>query len=222
MGYNDFLNDLLNEGKASKWAMIDDIVEKQDPRLEIIKDAKEIKSINIINEFSDDHLPCFEFEVKFDTGNTTMSMWWYDAKIIYQAEAGRESSLKQLLKDIKIALKEAESQFESDREYREAEKSNKDYKKVRAVVEEYGKKYADAFKMSNMLLVDPEDNIIEFNSAIDKIPPVNKVIPLVKYLSTANLQNEWKIIFNQYVGNGANFDKIKYIFNIDKNKWEKR
>lgn len=55
--------------------------------LKVILEAKSFTKVTIVDEWKDDHLPCFAFEARTDTGyNVKFSWWWAEARKAYVVE----------------------------------------------------------------------------------------------------------------------------------------
>jgi hypothetical protein len=54
----------------------------------LLRNGAEIDSIEIVNEFEDDHLPCVNFIAKVNGKEYKATSWWTDTKLFYKAETG--------------------------------------------------------------------------------------------------------------------------------------
>ena len=78
---------------------------------QVLDKAKKIKKVRITDEWRDDHLPCYNLEVEFDSGPAKISVWWADPRTWYQAEAGKAPALKAAMKRIADERKEVTQGF---------------------------------------------------------------------------------------------------------------
>ena len=95
---------------------MDAVVREQ--RLEVIEalqGAKAFKSLEVVEEWKDDHQFCFAFKAETSAGkNLQLSIWWsMNAKTAYRAEC-RTDARKEILEYLKEELKSLMEEDEMD------------------------------------------------------------------------------------------------------------
>lgn len=83
--------------------------EQKDEVIEALREARSFESFEVVEEWKDDHLLCFAFKAKTDTGkDLKLSIWWLlDARTAYRAEC-KVAERKVIFETLKEELEEYE------------------------------------------------------------------------------------------------------------------
>jgi len=106
----------MKEKDLLEYPDLDAVVrEQREEVIEALREAHSFESFEVVEEWKDDHLFCFAFEAKTDTGkNLQLSIWWnMDVKTAYRAEC-QVDKRKEIFQYLKEELEDLMEEDEMD------------------------------------------------------------------------------------------------------------